>query len=179
MNLLLAATEHANVVERILGPFDWNSKFFIAQVVNFIIVMLVLKKFAFGPIQQILAKRREIVREGEEKLRRIEKQLAESEAYTTASIAKANEEATRLITEAKESSAALASSQTQEAIVQAQSILAKARAAAETERAALMSELKNEFGRLVASTTSQVTGKVLNTDDQRRINEDALTKVEG
>jgi hypothetical protein len=30
----------------------------------------------------------------------------------------------------------------------------------------------------VAQTTSQVTGKVLTADDQKRINEDALAKVE-
>ena len=34
-------------------------------------------------------------------------------------------------------------------------------------------------GRLVATTTAQVTGKVLNDDDQRRINDEALAKVEG
>ena len=42
-----------------------------------------------------------------------------------------------------------------------------------------LADLKKEFGRLVASTTAQVTGKVLTDDDQKRINEEALAKVEG
>ena len=39
-------------------------------------------------------------------------------------------------------------------------------------------ELKREFGRLVAATTAQATGKILTPEDQRRINETALAKVE-
>ena len=47
------------------------------------------------------------------------------------------------------------------------------------EREKMEAELRKEFGRLVTATTAQVTGKVLNDDDQRRINEEALAKVEG
>ena len=43
----------------------------------------------------------------------------------------------------------------------------------------MQADLKKQFGRLVASTTAQVTGKVLTDDDQKRINEEALAKVEG
>jgi len=43
----------------------------------------------------------------------------------------------------------------------------------------MTAELKKEFGRLVTATTATVTGKVLNDDDQKRINEEALSSVEG
>ena len=98
---------------------------------------------------------------------------------TAAAIAKANDEAVRLINEAKEGAHAFSEQKAQEAIAQAQQILAKAEAAAKADRDRLSTELKREFGRLVAATTAQVTGKVLTADDQKRINEDALAKVEG
>ena len=159
--------------------FGVNWPFFIAQVINFLLVVFVLKKFAFGPVQQMLEQRRARIAEGEEKLKRIEKQLAESEQTTAAAIAKANEEAVRLINEAKEGAHAFSEQKAQEAIAQAQQILTKAEAAAKADRDRLNAELKREFGRLVAATTSQVTGKVLTAEDQKRINEDALAKVEG
>jgi F-type H+-transporting ATPase subunit b len=174
-----AAAEHTGIVETIKTTFGLNTPFFIAQVINFFLVVFVLKKFAFGPIQQMLEQRRLRIAEGEEKLKRIEKQLADSEATTAAAIAKANEEAVRLINEAKEGAHAFSEQKAQEAIAQAQQILAKAEAAAKADRDRLSSDLKREFGRLVAATTAQVTGKVLNADDQKRINEDALAKVEG
>ena len=161
-----------------LAPFKVHGALLTAQVINVIIVFLVLKKFAFGPIQQMLEQRRLRIAEGEEKLKRIEKQLAESEQTTAAAIAKANDEALRLINEAKEGAHAFSEQKAQEAIAQAQQILAKAETAAQAERQLIAQELKSEFGRLVAATTAQVTGKVLTAEDQKRINEDALAKVE-
>ena len=156
---------------------DWP--FFIAQVVNFIIVLIVLKKFAFTPIQELLEQRKTRIAEGEEKLKRIEQQLADSEQRTQEALDKANADAQRLINEAKESAAALSEKKAQEAVASAQTILAKAEEAAEAERKTMQAELKKEFGRLVTATTANVTGKVLTDDDQKRINEEALASVEG
>jgi F-type H+-transporting ATPase subunit b len=174
-----AAAAETGILETVQKTFGLNTPFFIAQVVNFFLVIFVLKKFAFGPIQTMLEQRRIRIAEGEEKLKRIEKQLAESEQTTAAAIAKANDEAVRLINEAKQGAHAFSEQKAQEAIAQAQSILAKAEAAAKADRDRLSTELKREFGRLVAATTAQVTGKVLTAEDQKRINEDALAKVEG
>lgn len=179
ITLLAVAAENPGVLENIQKTFGLNLPFFIAQVVNFVLVIFVLKKFAFGPVQAILEQRRTRIAEGEDKLKRIERQLAESEATTAAAIAKANDEAVRLINEAREGVTAFTEQKSQEAIAQAQQILAKAEAAAKADRERLTTELKREFGRLVAATTSQVTGKILNADDQKRINEDALATVEG
>lgn len=177
MFTVLAAASEPNAFDTIKQTFGLNGAFFAAQVINFFLVVIVLRKFAFGPIQEILSQRRTRILEGEEKLKRIEKQLADSEATTAAAIAKANEDAIRLIAEAKEGAAAFSAQKSQEAIAQAQHILAKAEAAGNADRERISTELKREFGRLVAATTSQVTGKVLTADDQHRINEEALSKV--
>ena len=41
----------------------------------------------------------------------------------------------------------------------------------------MLSELKREVGRLVIDTTSKVTGKVLTTEDQRRLSEETARQV--
>ena len=175
---IVPAAESESVVGGITKTFNITWPLFISQVVSFLIVAALLKKFAFGPVQAMLEQRRSRVAEGEAKLKHIEKQLAESEATTAAAIGKANDEAVRMINEAKQGAAAFSEQKTQEAISSAQQILAKAEAAAKADRDRLSTELKREFGRLVAATTSQVTGKVLTADDQARINEDALARVE-
>lgn len=176
--LILAETE-PGMVEGILKTFGVNWPLFISQVVSFLIVALILKKFAFGPIQDMLEQRRSRIAEGEEKLKRIEQQLAESEQRTQEAIDAANADAQRLINEAKESATALSEKKAQEAVASAKQILFKAQEAADAERKAMAAELKKEFGRLVTNTTANVTGKVLNDDDQKRINEEALASVEG
>jgi len=176
LNLLAAAS--GNPLDEISRTFHLNTANFIAQVVSFVIVLFLLKKYAFGPIQKMLEERRSRIAEGEANLVRIQKQLADSEANTAAAIAKANEDAARLINEAKTSAVALSEQKAQEAISAAQQILAKAEAAAQAERAAIKAELKQEFGRLVAATTAQVTGKVLTSEDQSRLSQEALASVE-
>lgn len=163
----------------LLETFGVDWMFFIAQLINFIIVIIVLKKFAFGPIQNLLEQRKSRIAEGEEKLKRIEQQLAESEQRTQEALDKANADAQRLINEAKDSAAALSEKKAQEAVASAQQIIAKAEEAAAAERKTVQAELKKEFGRLVTATTAKVTGKELTEADQKRINEEALASVEG
>ncbi len=177
MFTILAA--EGNVITQLTEKFGISWPLFIAQVVNFIIVLFVLKKFAFGPIQAMLEQRKNRISEGEEKLKRIETQLAESEERTAAAIEEANSTAKRLIDEAKESAASLSEQKTQEAIASAQGILSKAEEAAKAERTQMVAELKQDFGRLVAATTASVTGKVLNDDDNKRINDEAVASIEG
>jgi F-type H+-transporting ATPase subunit b len=166
------------VGDNLRAQFGVHGQLLFSQAIGFLVFAFLLKKFAFGPIQAMLEQRRARIAEGEEKLKLIEKQLAESEITTAAAIAKANEEAVRLINEAKEGAAAFTEQKASEAIDDAKKIRSNAEAAARADRDRLALELKREFGRLVVSTTSQVTGKVLTADDQRRINEDALARVE-
>ena len=177
ISVIAAAAPPAEGGGGLLDSFGIKWPLFIAQIVNFFLVIFVLKKFAFGPIQKTLSERRARIAEGEEKLKQIEKQLAESEATTAAAIEDANAQAKRLIEEAKEGAHAFTEQKSQEAVAQAQTILTKAEAAAKADRDRLHAELKGEFGRLVAATTSQVTGKVLSDDDQKRINDEALAKI--
>src|SRR6187399_972136 len=86
----------------------------ISQVVSFLIVGFLLKKFAFGPIQAMLEERRERIAAGEAKLKVIERQLAESVQTTAAAIAKANDEAVRMVEEAKVGAANFSDQKAQE-----------------------------------------------------------------
>ncbi len=177
MNLIITTLATAEKSDNVFTTFGVHPALLIAQLINFLIVIFVLKKFAFGPILEMLEQRKARIAEGEEKLKRIEKQLAESEDRTAEMLAEANERAQRLIDEAKESAAALSATKTQEAIASAQAILAKAEEAAKAEREQMVAELKQEFGKLVATTTASVTGKVLTEEDNRRINEEAIASI--
>ena len=149
----------------------------IAQIIIFAIVVFILKRFAFGPILAILEARRKRIADGESKLDKIARDLASAEQNAKAIVTKADDEATRLIKEAGESANILAEKKRQEAINEANSIIAKSREAAQLEQEQLVSQLKREFGRMVVDATSRVTGKVLNNDDQERINRDTAAQV--
>jgi len=173
-----AAKDNTNMVQDVARTFHVEWPYFIAQCVSFLLVSLLLTRFAYRPVQNMLEQRRKRIAEGEEKLKQIENRLAESEQRTAEALAKANEEASRLIEEAKQSAETLAEQKKLEAIEQARRTLEKAEVAARAEREKMAAELRKEFGRLVVAATGKVTGKVLTEEDHRRINEEALASVE-
>jgi F-type H+-transporting ATPase subunit b len=147
---------------------------FIAQVVLFIVVYLILRKYAFKPIVEMLEERRKRIEEGQANAERIKQQLAEAQAKYEEILARANAEAQRLIEEVRLSGDRLAEQKRQQALAEAEQIVAKTREALTQERERTMADLKRDFGRLVIETTTKVTNKVLTPDDQRRINEEAV-----
>jgi F-type H+-transporting ATPase subunit b len=157
--------------------FGWNPWLFLSQVISFVIVALLLRRFAYKPILGVLEERRRRIEEGLLNAEKIKKELAEAEKRYQEILAKANADAQKMIDEARESSAHLAERKEQEAIAAAEQILAKAREASALEHERTMVELKRELGHLVVETTAKVTGKVLTSDDQRRLQEEAARQL--
>jgi|ERR1700731_1888002 len=150
---------------------------FLAQLILFIIVYFVLKKFAFGPIIAMLEERRKRIEEGQLNAQKIKQQLAEAEQRHAEILAKANAEAQRLIDQARESAGHVADRKMQEAVASAEQIIAKAQEAAALEYERSMDQLKRELGHLVVETTAKVTGKILSPEDQRRLQEEAARQL--
>jgi F-type H+-transporting ATPase subunit b len=157
--------------------FGWNPWLFLSQVISFVIVALLLRRFAYKPILGVLEERRRRIEEGLLNAEKIKKELAEAEKRYQEILAKANADAQKMIDEARESSAHLAERKEQEAIAAAEQILARAREASVLEHERTMAELKRELGHLVVETTAKVTGKVLTSDDQRRLQEEAARQL--
>jgi F-type H+-transporting ATPase subunit b len=149
----------------------------IAQVVLFVIVYYVLKRFAFKAVITMLEERRRRIEEGQINAEKIKKQLAEAQTKYEEILAKANAEAQRLLDEVRASGDRLAEQKRQEAIAAAEQIAVKAQEAIALERDRTMADLKRQLGRLVVETTGRVTGKVLTEQDQQRINEETAREI--
>lgn len=170
---LLAAGGVTDIARDTAETFGWNLWLFLSQVISFVIVALLLKRFAYKPVLAVLEERRQRIAEGLLNAEKIKQQLAEAEQRHAEILAKANAQAQKMIDEARESAAHVTERKQQEAIAMAEQIVAKAREASAIEHERTMTELKRELGRLVIDTTAKVTGKVLTPDDQRRLQEEA------
>jgi F-type H+-transporting ATPase subunit b len=177
MNFILAAGSFGDMVKETGETFGFDTKIFLSQVISFIIVALVLRRFAYKPILAILEERRQRIAEGLLNAEKIKQQLAEAELRHAEILAKANAQAQKMIDEARESAGVVAERKQQEAVVAAEQIIAKAREATAIEHERTMTELKRELGRLVVDTTAKVTGKVLTSEDQRRLQEEASRQI--
>lgn len=165
------------IAYQIAGDFGLAWGKFFSQVIIFILVYTILKKYAFGPIMGMLEQRRQRIADGEAKLEKIGRDAAEARQTSQAILDKAEADAARLVKEADDAAKAIQERRQQDAVASANTIIAKAREAAQLEQEQLMSQLKREFGRMVSDATSRVTGKVLNTDDQTCINQETSAQV--
>lgn len=169
--LLLAAAE-GNVVTETARAFGISWPLFISQVISFSIVAFLLHRFAYKPILRVLEERRQRIAEGLANAEKIREELARTEAARLDVLEGANRRANELIEEARAAAARLQEQESQKAIATAEQIIARAREAAAADHARMLAELRREVGRLVAETTGRVAGKILTSEDQRRLIEE-------
>ena len=165
-------TDLADMGKKTAQTFGVEWSLFIAQVISFIIVVILLQKFAYKPVLTMLEERRKRIAEGLANADKIKAELARTEAARQEVLNNANAQANKLIEEARAAAARVQEQETQKAIAQAADIVTKAKQAAEAEHARMLADLKREVGRLVVDTTSKVTGKILTVDDQKRLAEE-------
>jgi F-type H+-transporting ATPase subunit b len=179
MNVIIAAATGgaSNVLQETADTFGWNWKLFLAQVISFCIVAFLLRRFAYKPILAVLEDRRRKIEEGQLNAEKIRKELADAEKRYQEIVAKGNADAQKMIDEARTSAASLSERKQQEAVAAAEQIVAKAKEAAALEHERQMQALKRELGHLVVETTAKVTGKVLTSEDQKRLQEEAARQV--
>jgi len=165
------------IAQEIAETFGISWDLFLPQVISFCIVAFLLQKFAYKPILTVLEERRSKIAESLVNDEKIKSELADAEQQRETILRKANNDAQKLIDEARVSTAAFTEQKQQEAVVQAEQIITKAREATVIERDKTFQDLKSEVGRLVVDTTAKVTGKVLTGDDQQRLNEEVAREV--
>jgi F-type H+-transporting ATPase subunit b len=170
--ILLAAAEGGGTVDTILKTFGWNGQMFFSQVVAFVIVALALKKFAYGPVLEMLEERKKRIAEGLANAEKIKQDLATTQAKSQEILTQAGVQASKIIEDARNAAAKVTEIESQKAIATANDIIAKARQASEAELVRMKLELRREVGRLVVETTAKVTGKILTVDDQQRLAEE-------
>lgn len=158
-----------DAITQLLTDFGVSWPKFIAQVILFLIVYTVLRKFAFGPVVAMFEERRRRIEEGQVNAEKIKKQLAESEIRCQEILRKANADAQRIIDEGRETSEAHSQKATQQAIKDAESIIARAHEAVVLDRSKMIAEVRHEMLHLVVDTTSKVAGKILTAQDQERL----------
>lgn len=158
-----------DTVTQLFAQFGVTWSKFGAQVILFLLVYLILKKFAFAPIIATFEARRRTIEEGQTNAEKIKRQLAESELRCQEILRKANADAQRIIEEARNSSESITQKQLQQAIKDAENIIIKANESVSLDRARMIAEVKTEMLHLVIDTTSKVVGKVLTPADQERL----------
>jgi F-type H+-transporting ATPase subunit b len=149
----------------------------LSQIILISVVALVLKKFAFGPVQKILAERQRIAQETVDNAEKVKQELLITENTRKEIIQKANEKAVEIIKQAHAAAEVQAQRRLAESLREAERQVKSALEAVEMERAKMEVSLRGEIVRLVADATQRVMGRVLTPEDQDRLKEETVAQV--
>jgi F-type H+-transporting ATPase subunit b len=137
-----------------LGLIVWT-------LIAFVIVFLILKKFAWKPILKSLKDRETNIADSIASAERVKAEMAQLKNENESLMAKAREERSAMIKEAKEASDKMIADAKDKAKKEYDRILTDAQAAIEQQKNAAIIDVKNQVGKLVIEVSEKVLRKEL------------------
>ncbi|MCL5411667.1 MAG: F0F1 ATP synthase subunit B [Patescibacteria group bacterium] len=160
-----------------LKDFGFQPILLFAQIVNFLILLLILKRFLYKPVLAMLEKRKQTIADSLKQAEEIEKRLAETKVEQEKLLSQASMKAQSYIDEAKEAAKEFQAKSFEETRVHMEATLIKAKETIEREREKMKSELQKELVGLVIETTSKVAGKILTVEDQKKLSQEIVKEI--
>lgn len=143
-----------------LGLIFWT-------LVAFLIVVIILKKFAWKPILQSLKERELSIATSIATAEKMKHDMAQLKTENEAILAQAREERARMIKEAKETSDKMLNDAKERAKTEYDRIIVDAQAAIQQQKNAALTEVKNQVGKLVIEVSEKVLRRELANKDQQ------------
>jgi len=153
-------------------------KLLLAQIVNFLVIMIVLTRLLFKPILAILEKRRKEIREGLEITERMKQEEAKLGVRKDKLLSEARSQARVIIEDAKKQGKVAERDIVDVAHKDAQELLRKAGQQAEALHTSMILDLRRETVELAGEMAKRLVSAVLSPQDQHRLIEKHLKELE-
>lgn len=127
--------------------FDWRLA--VANLVNFLIIFWILKKFAFEKIEEVINERKKRVQEGLENAKKAEEQVAQAEETKREVLLEAKKEGQEAIAKAHKNAEMILKHAEEEAFRERSDILMQAQRKIENERKEMESAVQVASAELI------------------------------
>lgn len=145
----------------LLDNLGINGKLLIAQIINFLILLWVLHKFAYGPVVKMLEERTKKIEKGLKDAQDSQKKLEEIAEKEKAILMEARKQAHEIIKKSEGTAVAQAQEIMLNAKNQTQSMLEAAQKQIEREKMKILAEVKTEVSTLVMMATEKIIDEKL------------------
>lgn len=156
LTILAAAEEHAAEKSEGIAALGIDPLAILAQGVTFLILFLIIKKFALGKIVKTLEDRRTTIEGSLDKAEALNRQNEEAEKRVNALLGEARKEAEAIVGKGREEATATIAEAETNAVSKAEKILADGKSQIEAEVVKAREALKKETLALVAQATAAV-----------------------
>jgi F-type H+-transporting ATPase subunit b len=158
----------------ILSPrFDLG----IWTIVIFVLLLLILRKFAWGPLLEGLTKREQSIRDAVEEAKKARDETTRVTAEFKAKMDQAYAEIPKMMDEARRDAQNLAEEMRAKANQDIQAERARLRREIDMARDQALQELWNQAAQLATLISAKAIGRSLSEDDHRRLVDEALNEM--
>lgn len=166
------AEEHEDT--GIVGMFGLNWKLFLAQLLNFGIVLFVLWKWVFKPVTLGLSARTEKIENSLQEAEKIGKDRADFDSWKQEEISTVRTQATAIITQAKQAAESLKTETLKNTTDEQNRIMEQAKIRLEQEKGLMINQVKAELADIVVAATSKILKSKIDPVKDKQLIEDAL-----
>jgi F-type H+-transporting ATPase subunit b len=161
----------------ILNDFGIEPILLLAQLVNFIILLFILKRFLYKPILKVLEERKKRVEASIKQAEEIQKKFDSSAKKSEELVNKGRDEASRIIDEAKEEAKILSAQIQVETREGVQNTIRKTQDSLELEKQKMVAEARKQVVDMVVSVTEKVVSKTLTGADRERLVQESVREL--
>ena len=144
-----------------------NLGYFVWIFVAFVVVFLVLKKFAWKPIIKSLNEREQNIAGAIATAEKVKAEMAQLQSENETLLAKAREERAQLLKEARETKDKIVNEAKEQAKTEAARIIADAQQAINAQKMAALTDVKNEVGKLVIEVSEKILKQELSSQNRQ------------
>jgi F-type H+-transporting ATPase subunit b len=160
-----------------LGTLGLDLKIFLAQLLNFLIVFWVLKRFAFGPIVKMLDRRQERVAKSMKDAEHVERRLAAIDEERRAIVKEARAEAGKVMEMARLDAEAIKTDLTEKAKREVERVVVQGRAQLKTEREVMLREARQDMAEIAVQAARKIIGAELDEKKSQSLAEEVVRKM--
>jgi F-type H+-transporting ATPase subunit b len=150
----------------------------IWTIICFLLTLFVLRRYAFGPIQNMLDERRERIQRSIEEAEHARTEARKLLEEHRALIGQARGQAEEILAEARKVAEAQRLRVKEETEADRQRRLEETRRQIEAETHRALVQIRTEVAELTLVAAAKVTGKVLDDEDHRRLIDDAISELD-
>ena len=149
----------------------------LAQIINFAILLFLLKRFLYKPILKVLDERKKRIETSLKQAEEIQKKFVEANIEQEKILDTAKLQASRIIENAKEGAKILSEQLQEETNKEIESTLERAESALQLEKQKMISEAKGKIVDIVVLVTEKVTAKTLQKAEKEKLVNNALSEI--
>ena len=146
----------------------------ISNLINFAILLIVLRLFLYKPVLRLLDERKRRIQEGLERAEQAASQASASEMEAREAVERAQQEAREFVQQAQEAAAQLRAQLEERARADAERIVARAQEEVRVERDQAIAQLRREFADLTITAAERVTRQSLDRAAHQRLIDEVL-----